>query len=266
MAYTKEEMEFLQSQNIPVKPSTVGASFEELDLMQRSLVPPPPEFRGFLNLLSEAFGEDILEGREQPDDVTLEDLKKDTQETLESMYRGLLHDLEHVQEATNAGEVWFHAGHAAALETCMWILTDDVFPHIISNAQRFEHDMGMSHHIVAENGQLEVKSGDLIKETAGKKLEAVADYLHNIRIDATTGKVIEEQTEDHECRCESTEDLMKEIMDAVAGLRLDIDNLKNEVYNDLEFEAEMARSAFDGDDGIMEHHFFDEPMSDDLEF
>ena len=57
-------------------------------------------------------------------------------------------------------------------------------------------------------------------------------------------------------------------MDAEAGLRLDIDNLKHDFYSNLEFEAEMARAAFDGDDGIMEHHFLDEPptWNDDLEF
>lgn len=242
MAYTKEEMEFLAEQGV-VKEIPEE---EDMDFM---------DFLGF-----------VTGQGDRPEVLTLEGLQKDLQETLESMYRGILHDIDHVEEATDPGEIMFHAGHAAAIQTAMWVLVDDAFPQSIDNHQRFKKTIGLDFFIVAEEGKLTVTEQDIVKEKCQDKLEAVYDVLHAMKVDATTGKALQTQTENHECRCESTDDKLEQIQDAMAAMQLDIDNLKNEVYGRMEFEAEMARAAFDGDDGIMEHHFLDEPMNDDLEF
>lgn len=248
MGYTREEMEFLKEQGVVKEFPEEG----EEDM----------EFMEFLGCVT---GQD-----DRPETLTLEILQKSLQETLESMYRGILHDLEHIEEATDPGEIMFHAGHAAALQTAMWVLVDDAFPELINNRQRFGKSIGQNYFIVAEEGKITVSEQDIVKEKCQDKLEAVYDALHAIKVDAATGHPIQEQMParepvEEECRCAATEDTLAQIMDALAALRIDVDVLMNKQadFDPLYWDIMPEPPGFDGDDGIMEHHFLDEPMRDD---
>ena len=249
MGYTREEMEFLKEQGVVKEVPEEGE--EDMEFM---------EFLGF-----------ITGQGDRPETLTLESLQKDLQETLESMYRGILHDIEHIEEATDPGEVMFHAGHAAALQTAMWVLVDDAFPEIINNRQRFEKTIGREYFITAEEGKLTVTGEDIVKEKCEDKLETVYDALHAIKVYAITGHPIQEQMParepvEEECRCAATEDILAQIMDALAALRIDVDVLMNKQaeFDPFDWDIMPEPPGFDGDDGIMEHHFLDEPMSDEV--
>lgn len=251
MGYTKEEMEFLAEQGVVKEFSEEGE--EDMELM---------EFLGFVTGQSD-----------RPETLTLEGLQKDLQESLESMYRGILHDIGHIEEATDPGEVMFHAGHAAALQTAMWVLVDDAFPQLINNRQRFEKMIGQEYFIVAEEGKLTVTEQDIVKEKCANKLGPVYDVLHAMKVDAATGKFTDEQTPatepvEEECRCAATEDILAQIMDAMAALRIDVDVLMNKqaAFDPFDEDIMPEPPGFDGDDGIMEHHFLDQPMNNDIEF
>ena len=251
MAYTKEEMEFLKEQGIVKEFPEEGE--EDMELM---------EFLGF-----------ITGQGERAETLTLEVLQKDLQESLESMYRGILHDIDHIEDATDPGEIMFHAGHAAAIQTAMWVLVDDAFPELINNRQRFERTIGREHFIVVEEGKLSVTEQDAVKEKCQDKLEAIYDVLHAIKVDAATGHPLQEQmpeTEpvEEECRCAATEETLAQIMDALAALRIDVDVLMNKQagFDPCAWDIMPEPPGFDGDDGIMEHHFLDVPMNGDLEF
>lgn len=251
MGYTKEEMEFLKEQGVVKEFPEEGE--EDMEFM---------EFLGY-----------VTGQGERAETLTLEGLQKDLQESLESMYRGILHDIGHIEEATDPGEVMFHAGHAAALQTAMWVLVDDAFPQLINNRQRFGKTIGQDYFIVAEEGKLTVTEQDIIKEKCEDKLEAVYDALHAMKVDAATGHPIQEQMPEREpveeeCRCAATEDTLAQIMDALAGLRIDVDVLMNRQapFHPFNWDVMPEPPGFDGDDGIMEHHFLDEPMNNDIEF
>ena len=208
---------------------------------------------------------------DRPETLTLEDLQKDLQESLESMYRGILHDIGHIEEATDPGEIMFHAGHAAALQTAMWVLVDDAFPELINNRQRFGKTIGQDYFIIAEEGKLTVTERDTVKEKCEDKLEAVFDALHAMKVDAATGHPIQEQMPEREaveeeCRCAATEDILAQVMDALAALRIEVDTLMNKqvAFDPFDWDVMPDPPGFDGDDGIMEHHFLDEPMNDEV--
>ena len=251
MAYTKEEREFLKEQGVVKEFPEEGE--EDMEFM---------EFLGC-----------VTGQGDRPETLTLEDLQKDLQETLESMYRGILHDIDHVEEATDPGEVMFHAGHAAALQTAMWVLVDDAFPELINNHQRFGKAIGQNYFIVAEEGKLTITNQDIVKEKSGDKLETVYDALHAIKVDAATGHPIQEQVPEREpveeeCRCVATEDTLAQIMDALAALRIDVDVLMNKqvAFDPFDWDGMPKPPGFDEDDCIMEHHFLDQPMDRDIEF
>ena len=184
-----------------------------------------------------------------------------------------MHDIGHIEEATDPGEVMFHAGHAAALQTAMWVLVDDAFPELINNRQRFGKTIGQEYFIIAEEGRLTVTEQDAIKEKYEDKLEAVFDALHAMKVDAATGKFTDEQAPaiesvEEECRCAATEDTLAQVMDALADLRIEVDTLKNKqvAFDPFDYDIMPEPPGFDGDDGIMEHHFLDQPMNNDIEF
>lgn len=251
MGYTREEMEFLKEQGVVKEFPEEGE--EDMEFM---------DFLGF-----------ITGQGDRPETLTLEDLQKSLQETLESMYRGILHDIDHIEEATDPGEIMFHAGHAAALQTAMWVLVHDAFPELINSRQRFEKTIGQDFFIVAEEGKLTVTGQDAVKEKCQDKLQAVYDALHAMKVDAATGHPIQEQLPEREpveeeCRCAATEDILAQVMDTLADLRIEVDVLMNKQadFDPLDWDIMPEPPGFDGDDGIMEHHFLDEPMNDDLEF
>ena len=251
MGYTREEMEFLAEQGVVKEVPEEG--YEDMEFM---------EFLGY-----------ITGQGERAETLTLEGLQKDLQESLESMYRGILHDIGHIEEATDPGEVMFHAGHAAALQTAMWVLVDDAFPELINNRQRFGKTIGQEYFIIAEEGKLTVTEQDVIKEKYEDKLEAVYDALHAMKVDAATGHPIQEQmpereSVEEECRCAATEDILAQVMDALADLRIEVDTLKNKqvAFDPFDYDIMPEPPGFDGDDGIMEHHFLDQPMNNDIEF